>query len=161
MNETVTYQWSKELAQASVRAFYGNRIGRLNFLAAAGIVILAIGLFDYLTANRLGGLATALFGGALLLVFLFVRVNVRRIVRDSARLIADPTVTVTITDEAISISSRNSMRKLEWSRLSRAKESEGFLLLFAGSILFASLPLEALSEQQRQFIMTKVVAGSR
>jgi len=141
MNETVTYQWSKELAQASVRAFYHNRVGRLKFLIVAGTVIFVIGLFTYFVTKNSSGLTIAFIGGFFLLIMLVIHLSIRRIVRDTSRLIDDPTVTVTITDESISVSSQNSMRKLEWSRLSKVKESEGFLLLFAGSILFACLPV--------------------
>ena len=161
MNETVTYQWSKELAQASVRAFYRNRVGRLRFLTVAGIVLFVIGLFEYFVTKKSSALIIIVIGGFFLLIMLVIHLSVRRIVRDTSRLIDDPTVTITIADDSISISSRNAMRKLEWSRLSKVKESEGFLLLFAGSILSFSLPLSSLSEQQRQFIMMKIVERNK
>jgi hypothetical protein len=155
MNETVTFEWSEELARASIRAFYRARVFRLSLLTVASIVLLPVGSLAYLGMKHSSGLYAALFGVFLLLINLRIRVGIRRMARDAARLGDDPNVTVTIADDSMSISSQNANRTVQWSHLTKAKESEGFLLLFAGTLLLASLPLAPLSEQQRLFIKQK------
>jgi hypothetical protein len=155
MNETVVYQWSEELARASIRAFYRARVGRLSVLTVASIVLLPTGAWAYLAMEHRIGLYAVLFGVFFLLINLTIRVGIRRMARDAARLRDDPTVSVTIADDSMSISSQNASRTVQWSRLTKVKESEGFLLLFAGTLLLASLPLASLSEQQRLFIRKK------
>ncbi len=156
MNETVTYQWSEELSRASIRASYRVRIGRINLLTIGAIVLLLGGSLAYFAMKYSNSLVVVIVGGVFLLMSLKVRIDIRRIARDYARLAGDPNVTLTITEDSISFSSLNTNRTIQWSQLTKVKQSEGFLLLFAGILLVASIPLAPLSEQQRLFIEEKV-----
>lgn len=80
----------------------------------------------------------------------------RRLAKDTARLMDDPKITLIITDDSITVSSRNSSRTIEWDRMTKLKEVDGFLLFFTGKLLTISLPKEPLSEEQFEFIRSKM-----
>ena len=80
----------------------------------------------------------------------------RRLAKDAARLIDNPKITLTITDESITISSHNSSRTIEWNRMTELREVDGFLLFFTGKLLTITIPREPLSNEQFEFIRAKM-----
>jgi hypothetical protein len=161
MNETIAYQWSEELARKSLAAYYRHKVGRLWLFNLAGILFFGLGLFFCFMVKDYRGWVLCFVGALLFFRFLKMQMEIRRLAHDATRLVDDPQVTVTLTDQALSVVSKNSSRTLEWFRLSHAVESGEFLLLFAGKLLFACFPLDLFSEPQRQFIREKIGITNR
>jgi len=64
----------------------------------------------------------------------------RRLAKDALMLIDDPKVTLTITDKSIAISYENSSRTIEWNRMTKLREVDGFLLFYTCKLLTLSIP---------------------
>ena len=80
----------------------------------------------------------------------------RCLTKDALRLIGDLEIMLTITDESITISSHNSSFTIEWNRITKLREVDGFLLFFPGKLLTISIPRELLSNEQLEFIRSKM-----
>jgi len=68
----------------------------------------------------------------------------------------DPRVILTFTDKSVTISSDNSSHTNEWERMTKLSEINGFLLFFTSKLLTISIPGESLSNEQLEFIRSKM-----
>ena len=156
MDDTVTYEWSEELSKACQRAFYRDRVGRPVLMVAGGLICCFLGWvaeFCSFYPDMPIGLIFTFFGLILIVAPVRIYIYTRRLARDAVRLIeGDLKVTVTITEESITILSRNATSTTEWKRMTRLKEVDRFLFLFAGKLLVANLPREPFSDEQIVFI---------
>lgn len=156
MNDTVTYDWSEDLARASLKAVYKDSVARLPFLAFGGALIALVGLSGYFLYKN----PFALVGGAMGLVFIGISVRVqmqfRSLAKDAARLQDDAKVSVAITDDSMTIASVKSTRTVDYTKLTQLKECNGFLLLYAGKLLVASLPRRAFRDEHVAFFKSKI-----
>jgi hypothetical protein len=156
MNDTITYDWSEDLARASLKAVYKDSVARLPFLALGGVLTAVAGLSGYFLYQN----AFALAGGAMGLVFIGISVRVqmqfRRLAKDAARLQDSTTVSVAITDDSMTIASPKSTRTVDYTKLTQLKECNGFLLLYAGKLLAASLPKRAFRDEHVAFLKSKI-----
>ena len=157
MNETITYQWSERFAKSSFDAYYRSKLGRPWVMLLGGVVACTAGLIavhcgqDYTLP-----LILMIAGAILLLKPIQLHFGKKRLCRDVGKLLSDPTITVVLTDDSITISSANSTRTVHWNKLSRLKGADSFLLLYCGTLLVASLPCEPFSEAQLDFIKSKI-----
>jgi hypothetical protein len=156
MNDIVTYEWTKELAAGSLRAVHKVYIGRTGFMIAGGLISFVIGMCNYFFLDKSIGIVLCVIGFVLSISPLRTYYLSRRLAKDAARLIDNPKITLTITDESITISSNNSSRTIEWNRMTKLREVDEFLLLFTGKLLTISIPGESLSNEQLEFICAKM-----
>jgi hypothetical protein len=157
MNETITYQWSEKMCKASLSAYYKHKVGRSWILVLGGIVILSVGLFvGYQDQDYSGPLILIIPGVILLARPIIIYFGKRRVYKDAKKLVKDPAVTVTLSDECISVSTSDSSRTIDWKSISEAREVDSFILLFCGKLLVASWPCEAFTQQQIDFIKSKI-----
>ncbi len=156
MNETVTYKWTEEIGRSAVTAAHSAKVARFRFMIIGGFILLGSGLWSYLSTGQFGPLLAVVFGIFLILVQIRFYFLYRRLVRDTGTLLEDPTVTVTITDDALTISSDKNTRTIEWSKATRIIEKNGFLLLYCGKLHVAALPAPMLSDNQIQFIKSRI-----
>ena len=75
--------------------------------------------------------------------------------RDAGKLLSDPTVTITLTDEMITQSSSTSTRTIQWEKLTKCNVVDSFILLWSGKALAASFPSDPLNQSQIEFIKSK------
>lgn len=156
MNDTFTYEWTEKLAAASLRTLYKDKIGRTGLLTTGGLIFFIIGVCNYFFLSESMGIAVCFIGFILFISPLRIYLSSRRLAKDTARLMEDPKITLTITDDSITISSRNASRTIEWNRMTKLKEVDGFLFFFTGKLLAISLPKEPLSNEQFEFIRSKM-----
>ena len=156
MNDTVTYGWTKELAAESLRAVHKVYIGRAGFMITGGLIFLVVGVCYYFFLNKSFGITLCVIGTFLAVSPLRAYLVSRRLAEDATGLIDDPKITLTITDESITISSHNSSRIIEWDKMTKLREVDGFLLFFTGKLLTISIPGEPLSDEQLKFIRSKM-----
>ena len=132
------------------------RLGRPGLMVVGGLICCTLGWvaeYSSLSPGLPVGLLFTFLGLILVLAPVRIYICVRRLAKDAAKLSeGDLKVTVTITNESIAISSRNATRTIEWKRMTRLKELDGFLFLLAGKLPVANLPREAFSEEQVEFI---------
>lgn len=161
MNETVKYQWSKELGKKALKAYYKTTVVPPSVLIVGGILMCILGFAAYFRLHQEVGLLAMFGGGLLLLVFLRIQIDIYRLTKDMARLVSDPSVVVTILDDSLTIASSKSTRTHEWKQMNRLRECDGFVLLFSGKLIVASLPDEALSDDQVVFMKSKIGLSNR
>jgi hypothetical protein len=160
MNDTVTYEWSEELARASLRAVHGDSVARLPVVALGGALISIAGFSGYFLYQKTLALMGGVVGLLLLGVSLKVQMQIRRLAKDAARLRDDAKVSVVITDESITVVSGKSTSTVDYTKLTQLKEYDGFLLLYAGKLLVASLPRRAFREEHIEFFKSKVARSN-
>ncbi len=147
MNDTVTYEWTEKLAKASLQTFYKDKIGRTGLVTTGGLILFVLGVCHYFFSNQSIGIALGFFGFILFILPLRIYLGNRRFAKDAARLMEDPKITVTITNDSITISSQNATRTIEWNRMTKLREIDGFLLFFTGKLLTITLPREPFSDE--------------
>ena len=156
MNATVTYQWMEELAKSALDAYYKTISGRPWLFVLLGALFFIEGLIQCCLYD--GCAYSSIFfilGLILLLRPIRLHFHKRKISRDAGKLITKPTVTLNITDTGLTISTFESTRTIQWDTVTRIKKVDSFLLIFARSILLASLPCEAFDADQINYIISK------
>ena len=161
MNSTFTYQWSEDLARSALNSYYSTQVAKPRSFIVGGVILVAMGGLPWAFTRSGVGLIAATMGAFFCVVGLKMRLEIRQIARDSRRLVADPTVTVSIDPRVISVSSKDSSRTMEWRQISHVREADGFLLLFTGKLVAGSFPLVAMSAQQKEFIKTQVQSSNK
>lgn len=71
MNDTVTYEWTKKLATASLRTFYKDKIGRTGLIATGGLILFIIGVCNYYFLTESIGIALCFIGFILSILLAF------------------------------------------------------------------------------------------
>jgi hypothetical protein len=125
-------------------------------MIAGGLISFIIGVCYYFFLDKSIGVILCIIGFVLSISPFRAYYISRRLAKDALRLIDDPKVMLTITDESITISSENSSRTIEWNKMTKLREIDGFLLFFTGRLLTISIPGEPLSNEQIEFIRSKV-----
>ena len=154
MNESITYQWSEKLALSAMKAHYNTLIGRTLLMLIVGILMIIMSAVLYSTDSE----SSAFWVVGLILGVIFIGKPIRihffykNQSRDVSRLIDDPTVTITITDESITQSASASTRTMQWSQLTKFTQSNSMILLWSGKALASSFPQEPFSQKQVEFI---------
>jgi hypothetical protein len=157
MNETIEYQWSEQLSKSAMDAYYKTTLGRPWLMFLGGIVFCFVGLFighrkqDYTTPTIL-----IVFGVIFLARTIKLHFDKITVSKDAGKLLPDRTVTVSLTDDSITVSASGYNRTLHWASFTRLKEVDSFLFLFCGKVFAASLPSESFSQEQIEFIKSKI-----
>lgn len=132
------------------------RMGTPRSLIKGGSVLVLVSLIVYLITRTSATIVTGLLGVLLCLNGALSILLHRRLASKLRRLVVNPIITVALDSESISISSKDSYRRMEWHLISHVQEAEGFLLLFSGTLSVGSFPLSAMTEQQKDFIKSHV-----
>ena len=156
MNDTVTYERSEEMVRASARVIHKESVGRLSFALIGGVLISLAGFSGYFLYRNPLLLVAGVMGVLLIGIFLRVQLQIRRLARDATRLYPDTKVAVAIADESMTIFSAKSSSTIEYDKLTRLKERDGFLLLFAGRLLLYSLPRSVFTNEHIAFFGSKI-----
>ena len=156
MNETVTYEWSEELARSAMMAAHAAKQTRMWVMVAAGILFSVAGWWAYLSQQQAVGLLVGVVGIFWLYLPLRIHFLYRRLAKDAKRLVDDPKVVVRIDDDGLIISSGKSSRTIEWKRMSQAMDTHGFLIFYCGKIEVACLPRQFFSEPQIDFMKSQL-----
>lgn len=157
MNEVVTYQWSEKLALAAMYAYQKTRHGKPWLFFVLGVLFLVTGAVLCMTEGMsvLGGIE--LFMGIFILARpIRTHFFYKREIKDSGRLLSDPTVTITLTDEDITLSSAASNRTIQWKHLTKINEVDSIVLLWSGKALASSFPSDPFSAAQIEFIKSRL-----
>lgn len=159
MNEAVTFEWTEELVRAAHETFHNRTLGRIRFVMVGGLIGFILALSSFLFLDRTSNSLTA----AIICMLLFVgslrrRSTIRRASRDTVQFFDDPSVAVTISDESITTVCGKSTHVAQWRKITHFKEWGGFLFLFAGRLSVSTLPTEHFSDDQLDFIRSKVKA---
>ena len=154
MNESITYQWSEKLALSAMKAHYNTLIGKAWMISVAGILMIIMSAVLYNTDSESSalGIITFILGVILILQPIRIHFFYKKQSKDVSRLVDDPTVTITITDESITQSSSSSTRTMQWKQLTKFTQSNSMILLWSGKALASSFPEEPFSTEQIQFI---------
>ena len=151
MNETIQYEWTPSRARSFTRVCnMGTLSARPVFGIVGGLAIILISLYL--------GPVMAILGILMFAASLLQAIFQRRTIRDIGRLMTDPQMTVTITDDSIAIASADFHRTYRWERLSRHRMVQKFLFIYAGSILVAALPADLFTLEQIAFMWRPVCA---
>jgi len=158
MNSTITYEVSPELQKAGVQAAFRHvGSGRMWIwalvLMACGVLLGALSTSDVSFVIAIASISLGLAG--VLLCIKWRQVSVDRAL-DALDLYDDKTVSVTFTDDNITIELATYRQQTAWSKVTRIIDTGDFLILMSRSVGVGSLPKEFLSEEQITFIKSKV-----
>lgn len=157
MNETIEYQWSEQLSKSAMGAYYKSKFGRPWLMFLGGIVFCSVGPFIGHRDQDYSGPAVFILLGVMFLArTIKLHFDKIRVSKDAGKLLSDPTVTVNLTDDSMTISSSGFNRTLHWANLTELKEVDSFLLLFCGKVLAASLPSKPFSQEQIAFLLSEI-----
>jgi len=77
---------------------------------------------------------------------------IKKRINDISKTFDSLTVILSLTNESLKISHDNDSRTITWDKIIKCYDKQGFLVLYTGSVYFASLPKQHLSEKQIRFI---------
>ena len=160
MNSSTKYDWTPELANLASRAYTKATTGRMWMFLMAGLIITPAGLFDYFHNNREQSLFAVYMGVFFICLNLCVAFLRRRSIRDLASTVIVPEVQVTLSDGSLIVRIDENQSTTLWQHVTKCRRVDGFLLLFAGSVILAVLPEKFLTDEQISFIEAASARGS-
>jgi len=75
-----------------------------------------------------------------------------------SKLFEDTNIIVYVSDDSLTITTKDSNHKIHWNKLTRLKEIDNFMLLFTGKLHVASLPKEAFTNEHIDFIKSHITS---
>jgi hypothetical protein len=162
MEEVITYTRTEELNRAFAASFSKAKyrffwlflliMGVLQILW--GTLSITLSIIYGSKSISLGDIFVIIIGFGLICMPTLLRLQLRRIVRDSWQ--DDREVTIHLSDEGIKASSARENRSSAWTSLTHIINTGDFLLLFSGKALAFSIPVQNMSDEQVRFICEKV-----
>ena len=141
MDSTITYEVTPELQKESVRAYFRHAVLKKKWIGVLGF-LLAGGLLCALRPSELDlyvGIGLGAIGLVLLLTWL-------------KEYQGHMKITVTLTEQDITIDRVTSRQQTEWSKVSRVVDAGAFMVLLSGKLPIGNLPKRFLDEEQLDFI---------
>lgn len=160
MNQKVTFEWTPELAKSAGKTLCNRKFGHTRFLLLAGLAIFVIATCDYFLRSQKNALTAvgAVSGLFMFIVSLRILLHGHRYIRDYFEFVDDPMVTVTIAEDSITITCNKSAGTIGWQKITDMKEWDGLIFLFAGKLIVSMLPRQALTDDQVEYMRSKIMA---
>lgn len=151
MNRTITFDYSPRIVRKAAKHFLFRYYRKMMLLAG---VVLALGLV--LVLSRYGGWLGYLAVLAPFAIPVAWSNYVNTAVK-AAQELRDSGVSVTLTDESITFETSQHCCRMNWSLLKDVWRFPDVWLLFTYSVMsYVLIPTEALDEELRSFIETRV-----
>jgi hypothetical protein len=158
MNEIITYTVSPEIQKRSVQEyFWKHTVGHQWLIITIFLIIGALCRYHstYTQVDHHIGTGFLVMGGVFILLYFKSYQQHIQAANDSFNLCESHNVTVTLTDESLTIAKEQSHQQIEWNRITKSLDCRNFLILFSNKLPVGSLPKAELSEKQIDFIKNK------
>ncbi len=152
MNDTIKYQWSKKLGQAAAMAVHTTSTMKSILKFISGSFLLYAGVYNYTISEGVLPLAFCFLGTIMVTEPFLLWIIIKKRINDISKTFDSLTVILSLTNESLKISHDNDSRTITWDKIIKCYDKQGFLVLYTGSVYFASLPKQHLSEKQIRFI---------